>query len=182
MAQTHKLFLFGLDNAGKTTLLKFMKDKEIIENPKPTTNFDIISMIIQELNFIIWDAPGQVSFRETWDTEIEKTKILLFILDTMDKKRFQEAKMELDKIINKDDTKGVPLIVCFHKNDLEDSQKNLKEAIETLKLSQIKNRDVYWLKTSVYTTESIEDLKFVIYNLLLIINARLNLNSVQNKF
>ena len=48
-----KLFLFGLDNAGKTTLLKYMKDKEVIENAQPTRGFDVINIIIDDLDFIV---------------------------------------------------------------------------------------------------------------------------------
>ena len=182
MEEKYKIFLFGLDDAGKSTLLRYIKDKTVINNPEPTREFEIVDIIVEGLNFLIWDAPGQVDFRNTWDDGIIGTKILLFIVDTANKNRFQEARKELNNVLNKDDVKCVPLVVCFNKIDLEDSKNNLKQAVDVLKLSQIKNRDKFWLNTSIFNDESIKDLTFVIYNLLIILDARMNLKPIQDKY
>ncbi len=178
-SKKNKIFLFGLDNAGKTTILKLLKEDEIIENSDPTRQFDIVNMIIKDLNCYIWDAPGQIEYRKRWEKGVIDTDILIFLLDTADNERFSEAKKELERVLNELDTEGLPLIACFHKLDLKDAQDNLKEAIETLNLREIKERKVNWLKTSVYTKEGIEDLKLLVYLTILMIEKQKGLDSIQ---
>ena len=155
----NKVFLFGLDNAGKTTLSEFIREEKVLDDPEPTKSFNINSMIIKDLDFIIWDAPGQTKYRGKWGKGVLDTRILTFVLDTSDKERFEEAKRELDKVLSDSNTRGAPLIVCFHKMDLEEAKENFKEARGALKLPLIDERDVHWLKTSVKTGEGIEKLK-----------------------
>ncbi len=177
----HKIFLFGLDKAGKTTLLKYLKGEKINENQSPTREYDIIGILVKDINFYIWDAPGQLQFRESWSEKVINSEILIFILDLSDKKRFNEAKRELDKMLHESDTKDMSLIVCFHKTDLKEGKTNLKEAFDTLKLSSIKGREVLWLKTSVHTAEGIEDLKLSIYLLLVLRDTHTSLNQIKEK-
>ena len=63
MEQKIKVFVFGLDNAGKTSLLKYLKEEEVVDDPSPTREFDVIKLVIENQNFFIWDAPGQVKYR-----------------------------------------------------------------------------------------------------------------------
>ena len=183
MSVSNKIFIFGLDEAGKTTIVKYLKDKEILKNAQPTRTFEIINVIIEDLEFICWDAPGQTKYRDSWGEKgILETEILMYVVDASDKERFEESKTELLKILANAEVKDVPLIICFHKIDLEESQNNVNDAIEAFKSVEIEDRNVFWLKTSVNDNNSIEDLKFVIYNLLIIEEAQINLDEIQIKF
>jgi len=176
MEEIHKIFLFGLDNAGKTTLLKYIKDEEIIEDGSPTRKFDIISdIVINKFNFVIWDAPGQIEFRKDWGDGVKESEVLLFIFDIGDMERVQEAKKELGDLLKLDTIKGIPLIVCLHKRDLAEFHDDFKAALDGLDLLNIKDRDIYWLKTSVYQKDTVDELKFVIYNLEIILDVKANL-------
>jgi small GTP-binding protein len=155
----NKIFMFGLDFAGKSTLSEYIRKEEVLDDPKPTKTFNIEGMILQDLEFILWDAPGQLEYRKRWNKGILDTNILMFVLDTADKERFDEAKRELDRVINDLETRGAPLIVCFHKMDLEEAQSNFEEAKDTLQISHIDEREGYWFKTSVKTGKGIEPLK-----------------------
>ncbi len=182
MEQKIKVFLFGLDNAGKTSLLKYLKEEKVDENQSPTREFDVIKLAIENQNFFIWDAPGQVKYREQWERGVLDSDLLIFVLDTADNERFDEAKMELDIILNNFDTIGIPIIICFHKIDLEAAKDNLNEAFKVLELAEIKERKANWLKTSVISEEGIEDLEAMIYFSLILIETQMNLDSVQNKY
>ena len=46
MEEKHKIFLFGLDNAGKTTLLRYMKEKDIITDGGPTRELSKTSQLL----------------------------------------------------------------------------------------------------------------------------------------
>ncbi|MFO8019268.1 MAG: ADP-ribosylation factor-like protein [Promethearchaeia archaeon] len=105
------------------------------------------------------NSPGQIQYRKKWSKGVLDTNILVFVLDTADKERFDEAKKELYRLLNNLDTRGAPLIVCFHKMDLDAAQENFEEAKDMLELSKIDKREGYWFKTSVKTREGIEELK-----------------------
>ncbi len=154
----HKVFLFGLDFAGKTTIMNFIKE-EPETNTQPTISFVIDNLIIKNTEFIIWDAPGQINYREKWGRGVLDAVILLFVLDTADAERFIEAKEELYKVLNDYDTRRISLLFCFHKIDLEAAQNNYEKAQEIFELKKILERDVYQLRTSIKATESIEAIK-----------------------
>ena len=143
-----KVFLFGINNAGKTAFSKTMKNEKVIET-EPTIVFDITKWVIKNLEFAVWDAPGQVKFRAAWREGLDKAQVLLFVLDTTDKVRFEEAKRELDTVLNLYETARIPLIICFHKMDLPEAKANHDRAREILKVPLIRNRKVYPFDTSI---------------------------------
>ena len=183
MDQKFKLFLFGLDNAGKSTLFEFMKEGTIAEDLEPTREFNVIDLFINDISYYIWDAPGQIKYRKNWAEGIKDTASFLYVVDLADNQRFNEAKKELTNILNNDEARGIPLIICFHKIDLKESQNHLKEALNVLNPQQnFKERDVYWLITSVYRKEGVKDLKIIISQLSLKLDAEKNLASIQKKY
>jgi small GTP-binding protein len=153
-----KVFLFGIDNAGKTALAKTMKD-EATADTGPTLMFDITKMVIKNLEFAIWDAPGQVDFRETWEEGLDKAQVLLFVVDVTDMARFEEAKQELDKILNASETREIPLVICFHKMDLPEAASNYDMAREIFDVSSIPDRKVFSFDTSINQPETVTALK-----------------------
>ncbi|MHA1149914.1 MAG: ADP-ribosylation factor-like protein [Promethearchaeota archaeon] len=182
MEEKKKLFLFGLDAAGKSSLIKYIKDKEIVEDPSPTRDFDVLDMVIEQINFVLWDAPGQHLFRDKWEKGVIGTDILIFIIDTSVKERFEEAKEELHRILNNSNVKGLPLIVLFHKIDILVTTAYIKDAFKILGLAEIKDREVYWLKTSIINNKGIDEFKLMLYHLLIILESRKELDVIQNQF
>lgn len=147
----HKIFLFGLQNAGKTTLMKYLKKEPDLQT-KPTLAFNIDELIIRDIKFIVWDAPGQVKMRDSWNKGLDKAKILLFVLDAADDKLFE--------------TCSIPLVFCFHKMDLEDAKNDLNKAQEKFKLPSTSGRKVYKFETSVKIPEGVENLKDRLVNII----------------
>jgi small GTP-binding protein len=162
----NKIFLFGLDRAGKTALSRTIKGEEQCGTTRPTVAFDITKWMIKQTEFQVWDAPGQVRFRDIWDKGFHQANVLLFVVDAADTARFAEAKAEFDKVINNPETKGVPLMVCFHKIDLPEARANLQNVRAVFKLSQITNRKVTTFDTSIYGCEDIGRLKETLVDLL----------------
>ncbi len=161
----YKVFLCGLDNAGKTTLANYIIDNVILKDPEPTRAFGIDYLVLKGMDFIFWDAPGQISYRKKWERGVMGSNFLMFVLDVADKERFKEAKQQLNIVLEDYDTRGLPLIFCFHKMDLAEAQENLPEAEEILTLNTIVERKVFPLKTSVKSGEGIEELKSLLVDL-----------------
>ena len=154
-----KIFLFGIDRAGKTSLSNTIKENKTSGETRPTIAFVISNMMIDDIDFQVWDAPGQRNFRKMWKNGFNKAQLLLFILDMSDKERFIEAKTELDSVLNDLETRGIPLVFCFHKIDVEGARANLNEARAVFKIPLIQERKVFLLETSINDMQSITQLK-----------------------
>src|SRR5688572_10878469 len=68
--------------------------------------------------FKFWDIGGQDKLRPLWKTYSRKTDGIIFVVDSVDDERMEEAKMELHKILRQPDLTGTPLLVLANKQDL----------------------------------------------------------------
>ncbi|KAH8875038.1 ADP-ribosylation factor-like protein 3 [Schistosoma japonicum] len=98
--QELRILLLGLDNAGKTTLLKHLASEDISQTT-PTQGFNIKSVQSQGFKLNVWDIGGQRKIRPYWKNYFENTDIL-----------------ELLELLSEDKLAGVPLIVFANKQDL----------------------------------------------------------------
>ena len=154
-----KAFLFGINNAGKTALCESIKLEKTVKDTRATVRIMISQTLIKNMNFYIWDLPGQIGLRDRWIKALEESKVLLFVLDTADKERYNDAKTEFFSILNNPESSGMPLIFCYHKMDLPDAKNNLREAQTAFDLEYIKDRQVIPLETSINSLMTVEELK-----------------------
>ena len=154
----NKIFLFGLDKAGKTALSRHIKN-ESPENTKPTLAFNLDKLVIDDIEFQIWDAPGQISLRKVWKNGFQRAKILLFVLDVSIPERFAESKNELENVLNNLETREIPLIFCFNKMDLQEAKDNHTKAREVFKLPLITERNVFHFNTSMKEEEGKNEMR-----------------------
>lgn len=66
----------GLDNAGKTTLLKQLASEDI-KHITPTQGFNIKSVESDGLKLNVWDIGGQRKIRPYWKNYFENTDVLV---------------------------------------------------------------------------------------------------------
>ncbi|MHA1792568.1 MAG: ADP-ribosylation factor-like protein [Promethearchaeota archaeon] len=161
-----KIFLFGIDKSGKTTLSQALRTGKYEGDIFPTTYFDVQALFLrhfeQSIEFKLWDAPGQISYRRVWGEGYEAANLMIFVLDTADKKRFSEAKDALEGVLNEEETKGIPLIFLYHKIDIDEAKANYYEAQNLFKPALYPDRDVYQLHTTVKDKRTLDDVKEVI--------------------
>lgn len=60
-----KILLLGLDNAGKTTLLKQISNEQI-NSIEPTKGFNVKTLIQENFKLNMWDLGGQKEIRQYW--------------------------------------------------------------------------------------------------------------------
>ena len=151
----NKIFIYGLDYAGKTTILETMKHEKTMADATPTLAFNISKYLYDRVEFQMWDAPGQIKFRDIWKKGYERADLLIFVLDCADEGRYQEAREEFHKVLVDKLTPGIPLVFLYHKMDLEAARTHLQKAKATFDLPSIKNRKVVAYETSIYHLPSI---------------------------
>ncbi|XP_050310236.1 ADP-ribosylation factor-like protein 3 [Anthonomus grandis grandis] len=134
-----RLLLLGLDNAGKTTILKIVASEDIT-NITPTAGFNIKSVISEGFKLNVWDIGGQRKIRPYWKNYFENTDVLIYVVDSADKKRLEETGIELYELLSDDKLRNVPLLVYANKQDLPGSL-TAADIAQALGLPTIKDRN-----------------------------------------
>merc|ERR1719491_2031103 len=109
--------MLGLDNAGKTTILKAMT-KEDITTTAPTQGFNIKSLQHDGIKLNVWDIGGQKAIREYWSNYFEASDALVYVVDSSDRVRFEESSTELKQLLENTQLANIPLLVFANKQDM----------------------------------------------------------------
>ncbi|MFX1497574.1 MAG: ADP-ribosylation factor-like protein [Promethearchaeota archaeon] len=171
-----KVFLSGIDEVGKSSLIRRLKTGQFDDNFfTPTRKFDIEYIQKESGVLAFWDIPGQISLREKWLKGIQDSNILVYMIDIANQIRFEESKKEFWKIIDEESTAEIPLLILGNKVDLfndssENSQDQLtrvrNETINYFEFNKLKNREWEFLFTSVKTNYHINKVLNTIFNLI----------------
>ena len=141
-----RIIMIGLNGAGKTSILYQLKLSDLVETI-PTIGFNVEEIRYKSLNISIWDMGGnniiyENEVRKLWRHYYLEADGIIFVVDSTDKERFEQAKQALSLLIFDEELKGVPLLVYANKQDLNDAVYP-NEIFEYLNLKNIKNNK--WL-------------------------------------
>eukprot|EP00128_Syssomonas_multiformis_P006146 Colp12_sorted_trinity150504_noHs@2022 len=89
-----RLLLLGLDNSGKTTILKKLASEDI-SHITPTQGFNIKSVAMDNFKLNVWDIGGQKAIRPYWRNYFENADALIYVIDSADRRRLEETGVEL---------------------------------------------------------------------------------------
>ncbi|XP_075020005.1 ADP-ribosylation factor-like protein 3 isoform X3 [Calonectris borealis] len=149
------IILLGLDNAGKTTLLKRLASEEV-STITPTLGFNIKSIHSQGFKLNVWDIGGQRSIRPYWKKYLGSTDLLIYVIDSADQKRFEETGQELAELTEEESLTGVPLLVFANKQDLVTAAP-AAEIAERLSLHTYRDREWQIQACSALSGEGVQD-------------------------
>lgn len=125
-------FCRGLDNAGKTTILKRFNG-ESIDTISPTLGFNIKTLEHRGYTLNMWDVGGQKSLRSYWRNYFECTDGLVWVVDSADRMRLETCREELNVLLAEERLAGATLLVLANKQDLPGalSAQDIKEVKNT---------------------------------------------------
>jgi ADP-ribosylation factor-like protein 3 len=132
--------LLGLDNAGKTTILKALCNEDPAET-SPTRGFNVKTIQADSFKFNVWDIGGQREIRQYWDNYFENTDALVWVVDCADEPRLEETSVELGQLLAHPHLAKVPVLIFANKQDLASA---LKPDQITVALSLHQIRDHAW--------------------------------------
>jgi len=155
-------FLFlGLDNAGKTTILKHLSGEDT-SAVSPTLGFDIKTLVHGKYTLNIWDVGGQRTLRPYWRNYFEQTDALVWVVDSSDRLRMQDCREELHSLLQEDRLAGASLIILANKQDLAGAMNDV-EIREALDLRIIKTHNWMIMPCSAVTGQNVaEALEWVV--------------------
>ncbi|MCJ1463259.1 hypothetical protein MMC07_001865 [Pseudocyphellaria aurata] len=131
-----RILMLGLDNAGKTTIVKQIMNEDV-NDVSPTLGFIIKTVDHEGYKLNIWDVGGQDTLRSYWRNYFEKTDALIWVVDATDRRRIDDCRAELAGLLLEERLMGASLLVFANKTDIEDCMAN-SEIQQGLQLDLIK--------------------------------------------
>jgi len=148
-----RILILGLDNAGKTTILK-KYNGEPTNTIEPTLGFNIKTLDHKNYKLNVWDVGGQKSLRSYWRNYFESTDGLIWVVDSADKRRLNDCTTELHSLIEEERLAGATLLIFANKQDLPGAL-SAEEIKEVLQLDRIKTHHWKIIHCSAYTGENL---------------------------
>jgi len=145
-----RILMLGLDAAGKTTILYKLKVNNQDLTTIPTVGFNVETVTVKNVKFNVWDVGGQDKIRPLWRHYYSGTQGLIFVVDSGDRARIEEARTELHRIINDREMRDSLLLVLANKQDLPGAM-TPQEITDRLQLNKIK--DKLWSVEPTIATE-----------------------------
>jgi len=136
-----RILMVGLDAAGKTTILYKLKLGEIVTTI-PTIGFNVETVEYKNINFTVWDVGGQDKIRPLWRHYFQNTQGLIFVVDSNDRERINEAHEELNKMLNEDELREAAVLIFANKQDLPNAM-SVAEITDKLGLHSLRSRKWY---------------------------------------
>ena len=116
-----RILMTGLDGAGKTTILYQLKMGEAVKTI-PTIGFNVETLDYKGMAITVWDVGGQDKIRVLWKHYYRNTDAVIFVVDSSDIDRLEDAAYELQKIIDEEELRYCPILVWANKQDLNNAR------------------------------------------------------------
>lgn len=119
------VLIIGIDYAGKTTILEKIKS-EFGKTPglpadkiPPTIGMNLAKINYKGSQVVIWDLGGQLKMRSIWEKYYDEANAVVFVIDSADVGRLNEAKLAFDATCDHEILRQVPILTLANKQDLQ---------------------------------------------------------------
>merc|ERR1712242_247933 len=103
-----------------TTILYKLKLGEVVTTI-PTVGFNVETVEYKNLSFTVWDIGGQDKIRKLWRHYYLGAAGVIFVVDSNDRDRIEDAREELAKMLAEDELRDAVLLVIANKQDLPEA-------------------------------------------------------------
>ncbi|KAM4622973.1 ADP-ribosylation factor 1-like isoform 1-T2 [Discoglossus pictus] len=130
-----RVVMFGLDGAGKTTILYRMKLNETVRT-YPTVAYNVETLeSANGMSLTVWDVSTGAKGRPLLRFYLPDSHGMVFVVDSTDVERLDEAEEMLFGLIQDDAATFMPVLVLANKQDLEGARSPSQIALD-LKLDK----------------------------------------------
>lgn len=110
------ILVLGLSSSGKSSFLSQLSSKIIVKTPVPT--FQVKTANYMNFQFKSWTIGKEITNRNPWRQYMNNAFGVIFIIDSANVARFDEAKDELQGLLRANELSKVPFLVLCNKQDL----------------------------------------------------------------
>ncbi|NXT10104.1 AR13A protein, partial [Prunella fulvescens] len=110
------LLVMGLDNAGKTSVIADM-ERALPAEALPGAQPGRTRLRVDRFEVTLLELPGAQRCRSAWRSHYSEAHGLLFVLDSGDLARTEEARRVLSRVLSHPDVSGKPLLLLANKQD-----------------------------------------------------------------
>ena len=144
------IVFLGLDNAGKSALLHVLKTDRVTQT-RPTIHPHSEELKMGNLVLNTYDLGGHETARKIWKDYFPAVNAILFLVDSVDMKRFPEARKELENILETPELSNIPIAILGNKIDMEGavSVEELKASLHFDEIMEKETRPIEIFMTSV---------------------------------
>lgn len=159
-----RILILGLDNAGKTSILRKLSDEDPTTT-QATQGFNIKSIDCEGFKLNMWDIGGQKAIRAYWPNYFDEVDCLVYVVDAADKRRMEETAGELESLLQEEKLREAPILIFSNKCDLATAM-DPADVTTALDLQSLRDRTWHIQKCSAKTGEGLNDgLEWAIKNL-----------------
>ena len=108
----------------------------------PPPGFNVETVEYKNISFTVWDVGGQDKIRPLWRHYYQNTQGLIFVVDSNDRDRVDNARDELHRMLNEDELRESILLVFANKQDLPNAM-SAAEMTDKLGLNGLRHRQWY---------------------------------------
>ncbi len=121
-----KIGIFGLDNAGKSTIVEVLEDQKDLQSLatlQPTVRVKIHELLNLSPDWVMWDFGGQAAYRKEYLAMPERyffdLALIIFVIDVQDPSRYDASLQYLADCMKHANTNSpnYELLVLLHKAD-----------------------------------------------------------------
>ncbi|KAL7630840.1 UNVERIFIED_CONTAM: hypothetical protein RMT77_018870 [Armadillidium vulgare] len=109
-----RILMIGLDWAGKTTMLNRFVGEES-KTTAPTIGFNVETVDYKNLTFNVFDVGGLEKIRPLWRCYFYSAQGIIYVVDSKDSSRLEEAKEELHSLLECSKEQNCPVLVYANK-------------------------------------------------------------------
>ena len=113
-----RIFIFGLEGAGKTSILYWFEYGKIVKTI-PTIGFNVETFNYKGLDLYNLDGIGQDKKRALWRQYHQNTDGIIFVVDSNDPDTIGYAAEELEMLLAEPELEKCPVLIMANKQDFK---------------------------------------------------------------
>lgn len=110
--------IIGLQNSGKTTLIRLLGGKPFETDTVPTLGIQVSRFSLENNLIKVYDLAGQTRFQPLWERCFDKVDLIVYVIDLSDTMTLEESLQKLVKVIQMANDDRIPLLILGNKTDL----------------------------------------------------------------
>ena len=141
-AKFAKILLIGLDNSGKSSLLRTLKAGKF-EKADETEKCEFCQINLFNYNLTFIDTIGKKKFRDDWEKFYTDCNGIVFMIDASCHERFKEAEYEFERLLNnKTLPNNTPILILANKVDVAGAL-TYSEVVSLFKIDYLYSKDEF---------------------------------------